>query len=751
MARVFGLYTNQKNNLSEVCDLIMAGADFELEEIDGKAALFFAAKNDYRKVVCDLESKGLDLNITDDQGKTAVFYANQNQSLFALCDLIMAGADFELEEIDGKAALFLAAKNDYSLVVCCLESKGLDLNITDDQGKTAVFYANQNQSLFALCDLIMAGASFELEEIDGKTALFFAAKNDYSLVVCCLESKGLDLNITDDQGKTAVFYANQNQRLVALCELIMAGTSFELEEIDGKAALFFAAKNDYRKVVCDLESKGLDLNITDDQGKTAVFYANQNQSLFALCELIMAGARFELEEIDGKAALFFAAEYDYSVVVDGLGSNGLDLNITDDEGKTAVFYASENNSMNVLCELIGLGAKFDGKEIDVKSVLFHGAENDYHEILSPLYRAGVDINMADSDGKTIVFCAHENFLHALKEFDEVLVNKRDIKGRTALFYAFRDGLLDRIRRLLEMGANCELKDNCNINIFFFFVEECILKDVGALKLFSEELFQQQRRLKALTQAIFDAVFCQAPLLYALFAKYLPKSYMMFKIENVLEALKFARENCLFDDDSKIDNIDEISSMIKSDEIDVQRLLNLLNKLGANPDAADSDGNTAVHYAAILPLLGGPKDATIHTLNNLIKFGASLITKNHESHTPLQFLLSPSIWKLATEHNDCHCISIRALPEVCNILIRYQCSNNDVSESIFHRIIWLIQHGFQLQDIASRKAVLQALVNILMLLSHEQEAFQKAVNNTDELLNTPLHHGDIKVAGTIHFL
>ena len=731
-------YANQSHNLFALCHLIRAGAKFELEEIDGKAALFFAAENDYAVVVDKLHSKGLDLNITDDEGKTAVFYANQNHNLFALCDLIQARARFELEEIDGKAALFFAAKNDYVVVVDKLHSKGLGLNMTDEKGKTAVFYANQNCSLFALCDLIEAGAGFELEEIDGKAALFFAAKNDYSVVVTRLESKGLDLNIADDKGKTAVFYANQSHNLFALCHLIRAGAKFELEEIDGKAALFFAAENDYAVVVDKLHSKGLDLNITDDEGKTAVFYANQNHNLFALCDLIEARARFELEEIDGKAALFFAAKHDYSVVVKRLQYKGLDVNITDDKGKTAVFYANQNHSMDVLCELISFGANIDGKEIDVKSILFYAAVNNYYEILSPLCRAGVDLNMTDNEGKTIVFFAYENFLYALKEFDEVLVNKRDIKGRTALFYAFRDWLPDRILRLIEMGANCELKDNCNVNIFFFFVEECILKNVGALKSFSDELFQQQRHLKALTQAIFDAVFCQVPLLSAVFAKYLPKSFMIFERENVLEALKFARENFLVDDDSKIDNINEISSMIKSDEIDLERLLNLLNQLGANPDAADSDGNTAVHYAAILPLLGGPHDATIVALNKLRKFGASLNAKNHAGQSPLLFLLSPGIWNIATQHDDFHCISMRSLPEVCNILLTNQHSNIDKSESIFHWIIALIQHGFQLKEEASRKAVLQALIEILMLFSHEEVAFQKAVNKTDDLLNTPLH-------------
>ena len=731
-------YANQNHSPFVLCELIREGARFQLEEIDAKAALFFAAENDCIFVVEELKRKGLDLNITDNEGKTAVFYANQNHSLFVLCELIREGARFQLEEIDAKAALFFAAENDCIFVVEELKRKGLDLNITDFEGKTAVFYGNLNDSLFTLYELIREGARFELEEIDAKAALFFAAKNDFIFVVEKLKRKGLDLNITDNEGKTAVFYANQNHSLFVLCELIREGARFQLEEIDAKAALFFAAENDCMFVVEELKRKGLDLNITDNEGKTAVFYANQNHSPFVLCELIREGARFQLEEIDAKAALFFAAENDCIFVVEELKRKGLDLNITDNEGKTAVFYANQNDSMNVLCELVACGAKINSEEIDLKSALFYAAENNYPNVLIPLRRAGVDLNTADRHGKTVVFCAHEDFLDVLKEFDEVLVNKRDLKGRTALFYAFRDGLPDRIRRLVEMGANCELKDNCNVNIFLFFADECILKNTGTLKSFSDELFQQPQQLKALTQAIFDAVFCQVPLFSIPCATRLPKSYRIFETENVLKALDFAREKCLIYGDSKIENIDKISSMIKSGEIDIQRLLNLLSQLGANPDAADSAGNTAVHYATILPLLGGPQDATIHTLKKVIKFGASLIAKNHDRQTPLQFLLSPGIWKLATEHNDCHCISIRVLPEVCNILIRNQCSNIDDSESIFRRIIVLIQHGFQLKKEASRNAVLQALVNILMLLSDDGEAFQKAVNNTDELLNTPLH-------------
>ena len=66
-------YANQNHKIDVLCQLIDCGAKFNLDEIDGKATLFHAAKKDYADVVFELESQGLDLKVTDDEGKTSVF------------------------------------------------------------------------------------------------------------------------------------------------------------------------------------------------------------------------------------------------------------------------------------------------------------------------------------------------------------------------------------------------------------------------------------------------------------------------------------------------------------------------------------------------------------------------------------------------------------------------------------------------------------------------------------------------------
>jgi hypothetical protein len=62
--------------MDALCELIGEWARFNLDEIDGIAALLYAAEHDNSRVIRQLYFEGLYLDLTDDECKTAVFYAN---------------------------------------------------------------------------------------------------------------------------------------------------------------------------------------------------------------------------------------------------------------------------------------------------------------------------------------------------------------------------------------------------------------------------------------------------------------------------------------------------------------------------------------------------------------------------------------------------------------------------------------------------------------------------------------------------
>ena len=731
-------YANAKCRWNALCQLIECNAHFNLDEIDAKAVLLFAASNDINSVISRLHWKGLDFNATDEKGKTAVFYANKKCSMKALCELIECNAEFNLNEINAKAVLFFAAVNDKFLVINRLNSKGLDLNATDYRGKTAVFHANKKRSMKALCELIESNAQFNLDEIDAQTVLFFAAVNDESSVINRLHSKGLDLNATDEKGKTAVFCANKNCSMSALCELIRCNAQFNMDEIDAKAVLFFAASNDIELVIRLLHSERLELNATDEKGKTALFYANENRSMNALCELIDSDAQFDLDEIDGQSVLFFAASNNMSFIINRLHSKGLDLNATDDKGKTAVFYANENRSMKALCELIECNVQFNLDEIDAKAVLFLAAVDSEINKIKPLYNAGLDLNVINDEGKTIVFYCDEDFLDDLIALDDnVVINARDVFGRTPLFYAAGDNNATKARHLIEKGGDLELKDNCSVNIFSFFVQNCIAKNSDALKSCFNDLFLEEHKTNVI-HAIFDTIYCQSPLFSFTGRFPFPALYTIFNKRSILDALEFA---CDFINGlDNVKSVREVASRINAEVIDVPLVMSLLNKLGADANAADLDGNTAAHYAALLPFCGVAQEDVIQIFKTLRKFGSIFDLKNQQKKSPLQLCFSPKFWKAVTKDNYWQ-PSVRGFVEVCKYLLSNGCSitfGSQNAESIFHRIISLIQQSLELTEHAPRMGATQVLTDILILLCPKEAAVCTAVNNPDALLNSPLH-------------
>ena len=322
------------------------------------------------------------------------------------------------------------------------------------------------------------------------------------------------------------------------------------------------------------------------------------------------------------------------------------------------------------------------------------------------------------------------------EVGEAVIHARDHYGRTPLFYALQDDDTTKAQYLIEKGANLQLKDNCNVSVFTFFTETCISKNLGAMDLFTTQLFQEKSDRKALIQAIFNIFFCQAPLLSVTSFTHLLKPYAIFNEINVLQALAFASKQYINQDSDKFGNIDEVVKMIKEKVTDVPRVLSLLINLGADPQTTDSDGNTAFHYATLLPLYGVTQDVVMDICQKLDNLGTMVYKRNHQHQSPLLFCLSSNTCEVVFENNSWQS-SIRGLVEVCRFLLS---SRNVItnSEFIFHGIISLIQQGLNLNEKSQRKTVVQVLLDILKLLQPHQDSVRNVVNYTDTLLNSPLH-------------
>jgi len=127
-------------NEEDAIKLIDAGADLNIQDIDGRTALMHAIK--YMPVVAkELIDAGVDLNIQDKNGNTALLHVIFTNNTEVAKKLIDAGADLNKQYVGGLTALMYAIKFGNEEVAKELIEAGADLNIQDIEGQTALMHA----------------------------------------------------------------------------------------------------------------------------------------------------------------------------------------------------------------------------------------------------------------------------------------------------------------------------------------------------------------------------------------------------------------------------------------------------------------------------------------------------------------------------------------------------------------------------------------------------------------------------------
>jgi len=138
---------------------------------------------------------------------------------------------------------------------------------------------------------------------------------------------------------------------------------------------------------------------------------------------------------------------------------GADTNVTDANADTPLLVAVKERHSAAAAELIA-GGRTDVRRRDVaraRQPLHYAAELGLAAVASALIDAASDVNTADADGRTALMLAtiggHEDVARLMVDADRCDVNVVDTAQRTCLFYAAQLGLVDTVRRLLQVRAN----------------------------------------------------------------------------------------------------------------------------------------------------------------------------------------------------------------------------------------------------------------------------------------------------------
>ena len=255
--------------------------------------------------------------------------------------------------------------------------------------------------------LAAAGAATAAED----AALADAAEEGRGRLVRALLDGGADVNAPQVDGTTALHWAAYHDDLETARLLVRAGADADAANRYGVPALSLAATNGNAAFVRLLLDAGADPNAALLGGETVLMTAARTGSLGAVQALLAAGAAPDARERREQTALMWAASEGHLGIVNALLDAGADVRASLASGFDPLFFAVREGNVDVVHRLLEAGADVnavlervkDGPDAAVNnasyrpvddgmSPLLLAVRNGHFELAVELIAAGADPN-----------------------------------------------------------------------------------------------------------------------------------------------------------------------------------------------------------------------------------------------------------------------------------------------------------------------------------------------------------------------
>jgi ankyrin repeat protein len=302
---------------------------------------------------------------------------------------------------------------------------------------------------------------------DGNTILHLAAQFSSYKTVKLLIEKGAEINAKNAKGETPLHRAAYRGKVRNVKEIVKAGGDVNARDNDGSTPLHYAAmlgsRGNIKGAIKELIKGGAEINAQNNKQRTplleAVYIIKDIESIKAL---IQGGSDVNLADDNGHTALHYASMGNDEKVVEMLIQAGANTNAVNVYGLKPIFYAEMRNKEKIVEVLKGKRERKNLSEIGVgyKNVK---PRDVYKEMLKEIESKSYEgINEKNKDGETVLHLAVSyGSEEKIKELIEkgADVNIEDNKGRKALHYAALFGKTKTVKVLIKKGANINATDN----------------------------------------------------------------------------------------------------------------------------------------------------------------------------------------------------------------------------------------------------------------------------------------------------
>lgn len=330
--------------------------------------------------------------------------------------------------------------------------------------------------------LIAEGMAPDARDTTGKTALFYAAQSGNMEIAQLLVTHGASIDAQDRWQITPLHAALRRRRTDVARFLVSAGAQVTVQTYDGETPLHAAAQMGDVEIVRLLVIRGAEINATTRTGDTPLLWAAKEGRHEIAKFLIAKGADVNAQGGDDFASpLHVAAEMDHIPLVRLLLDSGARIDPRDRLGRTPAVRAMQRGHRNLVSILIAAGAEVDlhlaaylgdvtiakrlietGTDVNIRddldnTPLHYAARSGQAAVADVLIANGAEVDAEDEHGNTPLHLATKHV-----EVTKVLVdhgadlNARDQGGRTALQEAVSYGTREVVDLLVDRGAEIDL-------------------------------------------------------------------------------------------------------------------------------------------------------------------------------------------------------------------------------------------------------------------------------------------------------
>jgi len=263
---------------------------------------------------------------------------------------------------------------------------------------------------FCICGLVLLLSTASVRGAGPEAVLADAAERMDRTAVRALLQQRVDVNTPQIDGMTALHWAAFKDDLETSELLVRAGANVKAANRYGVTPLSLACVNGNGEMVEQLLKAGADPNTALPGGETALMTAARTGSLAPVKSLLIRGARVDSrDERRGQTALMWAAAEGHAEVVKELIEAGADFRLRLPTGFTPLLFAVREGRIPVVKVLLKEGADVNDT-VPVEggrrrgyggrppaagaSALLLAVMNGHFELAAHLVDAGADVNAA---------------------------------------------------------------------------------------------------------------------------------------------------------------------------------------------------------------------------------------------------------------------------------------------------------------------------------------------------------------------